>query len=60
MGDLGLAVGLLVLDRDRDREMGDPVEEVGGAIQGIDDPPRLVGIALDDPPFLQQKAPIES
>ena len=38
--------------------MRDAVEEVGGAVERIDDPPRLVGIALDLAAFLEQHAPV--
>ena len=58
VSDFRIAVGLLVLDRDRDREMGHAVQEVGGAVERIDDPPRLVGIAGDFAAFLEQEAPV--
>ena len=60
VGDLApaLAAGLRLLDRDRDGEMGDAVEEVGGAVERIDDPARLVRIALDRAAFLEQQAPV--
>src|SRR4051794_11585444 len=58
LGDLGAAAGLLLLDRDRDREVRDAVEEVRGAVQGIDDPARLVRVALDRAALLEQHAPI--
>ena len=38
--------------------MRDAVEEVGGAVERIDDPARLVGIALDLAAFLEQEAPV--
>src|SRR5262245_23816225 len=34
-----------VLDRDRDREDREPVQEVGRAVEGIDDPDELVAAA---------------
>ena len=34
------------------------VEEVGRAIERVDDPPRLVGIAGDLAAFLEQHAPV--
>src|SRR4029079_1851343 len=58
LGDLGPAAGLLLLDRDRDREMRHAVEAVRRSIERIDDPPRLVGIALDRAAFLEQHAPV--
>ena len=38
--------------------MGDAVEEVGGAVDRIDDPARLAGIAVDRAAFLEQQAPV--
>ena len=38
--------------------MRDAVKEVGGAVERIDDPARLVGIALDLAAFLEQHAPV--
>ena len=55
-----LAAGLRLLDRDRDGEMGDAVEEVGGAVDRIDDPARLGRIALDRAAFLEQQAPVRA
>ena len=55
-----LAAGLGLLDRDRDGEMGDAVEEVGGAVDRIDDPARLGRIALDRAAFLEQQAPVRA
>ena len=37
---------------------GNAVEEVGGAVERIDDPARLVRIALDLAAFLEQHAPV--
>src|SRR6185369_4953481 len=56
--DLGPAARLLLLNSDRDREVRYAVEEVGRAIQRIDDPPRLVGVARDLAAFLEQHAPV--
>ena len=53
-----LPVGFGSCDRDRDREMRDAVEEVGGAVERIDDPARLGRIALDLAAFLEQQAPV--
>src|SRR4030095_9610687 len=36
--DLGPAVGTLLLHRDRNRKMGNPVKEIGGPIERIDKP----------------------
>src|SRR5712692_3482163 len=48
--------GALALERDRDREVRDPVQEVGGAVERIDDPAvRLVG-AFVGAAFLAEKA----
>src|SRR3954468_24878130 len=58
LGDLGASAGLLLLDRDGDREMGDAVKEVGGPIERVDDPARLFGVALDRAAFLKQHAPV--
>ena len=38
--------------------MGDAVKEVGRAIERVDDPARLGGIALDLAAFLEQHAPV--
>ncbi len=60
MGDFGLPVGLLLLDRDRDGEVRDAVEEIGGPIQRIDDEARLGRIAGDLAAFLEQEVPVRT
>src|SRR6185369_12738445 len=56
--NFGYASGLSFLNGDRDREMRDAVEKVVGSVERVDDPPRLLGIALDLPAFLKQHAPV--
>ena len=50
---VGLAVAL---QPDGDREVGQPVQEVGGAVQRIDDPAVGAVLALDRAAFLEQEA----
>src|SRR3546814_7815254 len=52
------AVRARLLDRDRDREMRDAVEEIGGAVQGIDHETRLGGIAFDLAALLHDETPV--
>ena len=58
--DLALAVRQRLLDRDRNREMGKPVQEVRCAVERIDDPARLVRIAGDFSCFLKQESPVRA
>jgi len=58
MGDLPATVGPFLLDRDRNREVWNAVEEVGRAVERIDDPPRLRRVAFDHAPFLEQHSPV--
>src|SRR5690606_2563633 len=53
-----LAVQPRLLNRDRDREVRDAVEEVAGSVERIDDEARLGGIAGDLAAFLHQEAPV--
>ena len=46
----------LPLQRDRDREDRDAVQEVGGAVERIDDPAVLVVLAGDHAALLHQEA----
>src|SRR6185503_3774191 len=58
VADFRAAIGASLLDRDRDGEMRNSVEEIGRSIERVDDPARLCWIALDRSTFLQQHAPI--
>jgi hypothetical protein len=49
-----------ILDRDRDGEMGQSVEKVGRAVERVDQPARLVGVASDGAGFLEQHAPVRT
>src|SRR5215217_579160 len=51
--DVGTAARLLLFNRDRDREVGYAVKEVGGAVERVDDPARLVGVSGDFAPLLK-------
>src|SRR5690606_5375053 len=52
------AAWLGFLDGDRDGEMRNAVEEVAGAVERIDDPPRFRRIPFDRAPFLEDEAPV--
>src|SRR3712207_4455060 len=47
-----------ILDRDRDGEVRDAVEEVRGAVERIDDPARLALVARDLALLLEQEAEV--
>ena len=52
------AIKLGFLNRDGDGEMRDSVEEIAGAVEGVDDPTRFAGIAFHLAAFFEQKPPV--